>query len=109
MKIPAPTEKAIERMCINLYEKVGCTVLKFSQPRKTMQSYGIPDLKVYNTRLGKTWWHEVKKPKGKLSEHQERVRELALLCGEAHYTGGVNAAIDALNDECGMNMEHVPE
>ena len=109
MPLPQPTEKSIERMCINVYEQFGCEVLKFSQPRKTMQSFGIPDLKVYNVRHGRTWWHEVKRPKGKLSAHQLRVRELAVLCGEAHYTGGVNTAIEALNSECGMRLETLPE
>ena len=102
--IANPTEKSIERMCIQLYEKVGCLVLKFSQPRKTMQSYGIPDLKVYNLRHGKTWWHEVKRPKGKLSDHQKKVREMAIACGEAHYVGGLDAAKDALAEQIGLTI-----
>lgn len=91
-------------MCINLYEKVGCTCLKFSQPRKTMQSYGIPDLKVYNIRHGKTWWHEVKRPKGKLSDHQKKVQHMATSCGEAHYVGGIEAAQQALHEQLGMRF-----
>ena len=104
MTLPVPTEKSIERMCINLYEKVGCIILKFSQPFKAAQTRGIPDLKVYNVRHSRTWWHEVKRPKGKMSDHQLKVREIVTSCGEAHYVGGMEAAKQALAEQIGITF-----
>lgn len=109
MPLPQPTEKAIERSCIKLYEQFGCKILKFSQPFKAAQTQGIPDLKVYFPRLRKTWWHEVKRPKGKMSQYQELVREIVTSCDEHHYVGGINTAIEALNNECNIRLEKLPE
>ena len=98
------TEKQIERACIKLYEQLGCEVMKFSMPRKTMQTFGIPDLKVYYRPKKKTWWHEVKGPNGKLSTHQEFIRTLTTACGEAHYVGGLDAAKQALEEQIGIKF-----
>lgn len=100
----APTEKQIERACIKLYESVGCKVLKFSQPFKAAQTRGIPDLKIYNERRQVTWWHEVKRPKGKMSEHQLKIQALVQQCGEHHYVGGIEAAKLALTDHLGITF-----
>lgn len=103
------TEKQIERMCIKLYQTCGCEVLKFSQPRNTMQTYGIPDLKIYHRAKQKTWWHEVKGPKGKLSEHQLKIMDLTTHCGETFYHGGLNAAVRAVNEQLGLHFKEQPE
>ena len=57
---PDPLEKGEQRRVIRLYETVGCEWVSFSQPRATMQTEGIPDLKIYCRRKGLTWWQECK-------------------------------------------------
>ena len=78
-----------------------------SQPFKAAQTRGIADLRVYHAKG--SWWHEVKRRKGKMSDHQEKVRQMAISCGEAHYVGGLNTAIEAPNTECNMGMEPLDE
>ena len=63
-KIAPPPEKDEERMCIDLYEQVGCVVIKFSQPHKATQTRGIADLLILCPKLNTSWWHEVKRRSG---------------------------------------------
>jgi len=63
-KVQAPSEKAEERDCIDLYEMCGCVVVKFSQAQKAQQTAGIADLLVLCPKLNTSWWHEVKRRQG---------------------------------------------
>lgn len=63
-KVQPPREKVEERQCIDLYEQVGCVVIKFSQAQKAQQTQGIADLLVLFHKLNTSWWHEVKRRKG---------------------------------------------
>lgn len=57
-------EKAEERQCIDLYEQVGCIVIKFSQAQKAQQTAGIADTMILCPKLETFWWHEIKRRKG---------------------------------------------
>lgn len=81
---------------VQLYEAVGCEVVSFSQPRATMQTEGIPDLKVYCRRKGTTWWHETKREGGKQSPAQIEFEKLARACGEHYILGGWEVAVTAV-------------
>lgn len=97
MKKTPPTEKAEQRAIVRLYEAIGCHVYSFSQPRKTMQTPGIPDLYVIHPGAGQAWWHEVKRQVGpdwalppsasaqrpEQREFQERVEA----CGDIYILG----------------------
>lgn len=81
---------------VALYKTLGCDVVSFSQPRATMQTEGIPDLKVYCRRKCLTWWHECKAPGGKQSPAQIEFEALARACGEHYILGGWDRAVDAV-------------
>jgi hypothetical protein len=94
-----PLEKEIVEDCVLLYRTAGCEVMRIGQaPRRTKQTPGIPDLKVYCRSLGLTWWHEVKRPKGRQSKVQREIQELAESCGEVYLLGGYEVAIDRLRE-----------
>lgn len=90
-------EKEEQRDVYRLYVALGCEVVWFSQPRATMQTEGIPDLKVYCPRKGLTWWHETKRPLGgRQSKDQQRFQALAEACGEQYVLGGWEEAVKAV-------------
>ncbi len=59
-----PLENAEDSYCRKTYRTVGCSVVTFSQPRRTKQTPGIADLLVFDARSGTFWWHEVKRQQG---------------------------------------------
>lgn len=90
-------EKDEQRDVYRLYTALGCEVVWFSQPRATMQTEGIPDLKVYCRRKGLTWWHETKRPQGgKQSDAQKRFQARAEACGEHYVLGGWEEAVQVV-------------
>lgn len=99
-KRKAPTEKAEESFIRQMYELAGCRVVSFSQPRASKQTEGIPDLRVYATRLGVAWWHEVKRQSGgeyyarahAQTPAQRAFQELAESCGEEYLLGARDVA-----------------
>ena len=102
--MPVPTEKQIERSCIELYRKMGCLVIEFSQPHSARgQTRGIADLRIYLQRKNGSlkfpvmWWHEVKRPKGLQSKYQREFQESVESYGEEYVVGGLNTAIRQLN------------
>ena len=103
-KLDPPLERHEEAACIDAYQLAGCVVVSFAQPRHTMQSGGIPDLRVYDERTGTAWWHEVKRRQGPeyrkvRSEQrpgQRAFQELAESCGEEYVLGPLSAALDKL-------------
>lgn len=82
------TEKQVERECDEIMTTLGFTVIRFSQPRNTMQTAGIPDRKYYHAERGCTLWFECKRPGGKQSPGQELFQYLAESCGEQYVLGG---------------------
>lgn len=103
-KLEPPLEKHEEADIIDLYQTVGCKVVSFAQPRHTMQSAGIPDLRIYCERLRIAWWHEVKRKKGpeykkvksEQSDDQRAFQVLAESCGETYVIGAYDAAVEQL-------------
>ena len=91
-----PTEKEIQAQGVALYRRAGCTVVHLSQPRRTMQTPGIPDTKVYAPQCSQAWWHEWKGPRGKQSEAQRAFQVRAVRCGERYILGGLREAEDQL-------------
>lgn len=59
-----PLENYEDSYCRKTYRTLGCSVVSFSQPRKTKQTPGIADLLVFEPRSGTFWWHEVKRQQG---------------------------------------------
>ena len=82
-------EKAEQLEVERLYRTAACEVVRFSQPRATFQTPGIPDIRVYCVRKRCSWWHEVKRPKGgKQSDEQKLFQAMAERCGETYILGG---------------------
>lgn len=96
LSIVAPPEKEEQREVWRLYTTLGCEVVWFSQPRATMQTEGIPDLKVYCRRKRLTWWHECKAAGGVQSDAQIEFENMARACGEHYILGGWDRAVDAV-------------
>lgn len=90
-------EKRVAEAVKRLYRTLGYTVVSFQQPRRTMQTPGIPDLKIYGK--GWTWWFEVKAEGGKQSDHQRAFQIMAEASGERYFIGGVEEAIQALESQ----------
>lgn len=65
------SERDEERLCDDLVARISSRdcVVRFSQPRNTMQTPGIPDRRywVYNVAL----WYEIKAANGRLTGAQE--------------------------------------
>ena len=76
------------------YEAIGCVVVNFSQARRSRQTPGIPDLKVYNGEH--TWWHEVKRPGQTQSPVQKQFQAMAEAAGELYVCGDYDAMAWAL-------------
>lgn len=104
-KIQPPLEKAEERMCIDLYEQVGLTVIKISQPHKaTGMTRGISDLLILDTKRKTSWWHEVKRRQGPeyykvktvQSEHQKLFQHTVELIGHRYILGPLSTAREEL-------------
>ena len=88
----ANPETKEQRRVVKLYRACGCDVVTFNQPRRSMQTPGIPDLRVYSRKKRLAFWHEVKTADGGLSDAQIVFAERARLCGETYIYGGVEVA-----------------
>ena len=93
-------EREIQRDIIELYERMGCEIVRFTQHGRTgsgtRQTPGIADLRVYCRRKDTSWWHEVKTPSGVQSEDQKRFQALAESCRETYILGGTEVALEQL-------------
>ena len=93
-------EKSEERQCIDLYEQVGCIVIKFSQAQKAQQTAGIADLLVLCPKLETSWWHECKRRQGpqykkvnsKQSPHQKIFQDNVEMVGHTYIIGPLSTA-----------------
>lgn len=91
--VPAVSEKTEELWADRAARMMGFEVVKFSQPRRTMQTRGIPDRLYLHPSRKLAVWAELKTEKGKASAHQhqfhERLRECGqlIVCGTANVVG----------------------
>lgn len=105
-KLDPPLEKHEEAAIIDLYQTCGCVVVSFAQPRHTMQSAGIPDLRIYCERQGWAVWFEVKRKQGpeykkvnsKQSDAQKAFQALAESVGERYLIGSLEVAVEHLRE-----------
>lgn len=98
-------EHEIQRDVIELYERVGCVVIRLAQPHRlgsgTRQTRGIPDLYVFpplrrGDELDAPFWHEVKKPDGKQRPEQKTFETHCVARRVAYVLGGTTEAIAQL-------------
>lgn len=73
------TERTEETECDKIIERAGGSIVKFSQPRDTMQTEGIADRR-YRLR-GTAFWFEVKAVDGELSAEQAQFLAQEHECG----------------------------
>lgn len=85
-----PKEKHVEALCDQLMAMYGYAVIRFSQPRHSMQTAGIPDRKYFGATHKDGVWFECKRPGGKQSDAQRTFQLLAEYCGETYVLGGVD-------------------
>jgi hypothetical protein len=91
-----PSEKSEELWADRTARMLGFTVVKFSQPRRTMQTRGIPDRLYLHPIHRVAVWAEVKSEKGKLSEAQKALHNTLALAGQMVVTGTANVVGQAL-------------
>lgn len=87
-------EKVEEHEADKLMEMLGFTTIRFSQPRASMQTPGIPDRRYYRGARGRSAastsfsvWYEAKAPNGRQSASQRRFQALVEACGETYVLG----------------------
>lgn len=84
------SEKQEERFADRTAEMLGYRVIRFSQPRRTMQTRGICD-RIYAHRQHRLLvWAELKSEKGKLSIHQQDFHETLRDCDQLVVSGTAN-------------------
>lgn len=71
-------EKIVERECDAALAALGFDVTRFSQPRRTMQTEGIPDRYIRSRRFGIRLWVEYKAPGGRVSVEQRAWHHMEL-------------------------------
>lgn len=91
-----PTEKECQRAVVKLFRTAGCVVCSLSQPRRTMQTEGLPDLWVFSPRSKTAWWWEVKRPGGKLRPEQREFWARCQETGISYFYGGLTEARELL-------------
>lgn len=69
-KNPDLREKRAQTAVVRNLRLLGMFVTTFSQPRRTMQTPGVPDLFACHGRWGISLWIEMKAPGGRLSTAQ---------------------------------------
>ena len=100
MKSRPPLEREIPREVVRLYRLAGCFTYSTSQARASHIALGLPDLYVmsprgmtpYNDGTG-AFWHETKRPGGKLRASQQGFIRAAEECGVKVVVGGVAEAV----------------
>lgn len=91
--VPSVSEKTEERWADRAADMMGFTVIRFSQPRRTMQARGWVDRLYVHRGRGVAVFAELKAEKGKLSAHQVEMHAtlrdagLSVVCGTANTVG----------------------
>ena len=79
-------EKEVQQATKKLLGTLGFFVSDFSQPRRTMQTPGVPDLHCMHRTMPWTFWVECKaEGGGRLSQDQTLWHDTARLAGETVY------------------------
>jgi hypothetical protein len=86
-------EKAEERAATRLMAALGFACWHLSQPRRTMQSAGLPD--AFYTHPGKRLavYYEAKSPVGKQSDAQKAFQQHVTACGHEYVVGPHGAMV----------------
>ncbi len=92
-----PLEKDEGQLCDELMEKLGWSMVKFSQPFRAAQTLGIADRRYYppenNPRNHAPFWHEQKRKQEKTNtptkKGQAAFRDLVTSRGELYVRGGL--------------------
>ena len=84
-------EKAEERLTDKAAEILGYSVVRFSQPRNTMQTHGIPDRLYCHPGRGIAVWAELKSERGRVSPHQQAFHAMLRACGHEVLVGTADA------------------
>lgn len=82
------SEKRVQREVVKVLQLHQYVVDDFSQPRASMQTPGIPDLRARNAARRIRFWVEVKRPGGRLSPAQEAWHELERAAGGTVFVVG---------------------
>jgi hypothetical protein len=91
-------EKAVEARIDQLCALAGCTAIRFSQARATMQTPGVPDRLYFAPEHGLAFWVEAKAPKGRQSTAQATFEALSSLCRVPYVLGGYREVLVFLID-----------
>lgn len=101
-----PLEKEVEHACDKLMQMLGWSIVRFSQPRNSMQTRGIPDRRYYPPKIAAygeaefyAFWMEVKRAGGKQSAHQKAFQEMCKYASEDYVLGGVDELLQYLNSK----------
>lgn len=81
------TEKQVEAAGDRAMRLLGFAAIRFSQPRATMQTSGIPDRRYYHGGRKLALWWEAKKAGGRQSPSQIVFQAVAESCGELYCVG----------------------
>jgi hypothetical protein len=81
------SEKDEERFADKAAAMLGFTVVRFSQPRASKQSPGIPDRLYLCPRRGRGFWGELKRVGGKATPQQRALHEALRACGHTVVVG----------------------
>jgi hypothetical protein len=87
------TEKRVEHLGDKVMASVGFEIVRFSQPRNTMQTQGIPDRRYYHPTKKLALWWEAKKEGGKQSLAQQDFQSMVQNVGEAYVCGTDDALV----------------
>src|SRR5262245_18967467 len=85
-------EQREETLGDRLMAAIGFDAIRFSQPRNTMQTAGIPDRRYYcpSERLA-VWWEAKREKGGRQSPAQRWFQKLVTACGEEYVVGPLEA------------------
>ena len=98
-----PLERHVYESGVRLLKLAGCKVYRLSQPRRTMQTPGLPDVWIFGPPGCFAWW-EAKRPGGRLRPEQKEFRAMCLARGIPHVVGGVES-VQALLVEWGLGEQ----
>lgn len=101
-------ERDVKRRITKLYRTLGCKVYSLSQPKRSGQTPGLPDMLIKHGPRGISWTHESKTKNGRLSGDQREFGDLCLLCHDHHVVGGYDAAVTFLKAQGFLAPEWVP-
>ncbi len=88
-------EKAVQRRVKAILAAGRCATYDLSQPRRTMQTAGLPDLICFHPD-GALFFVEIKAETGRLSPAQKAFQDLAARAGIPYIVGGAKEVAEHL-------------